>query len=236
MQKRKASSWVTAPWVSAAEGLGALAAEAACKASVASRMLWGLVALVVAASVLLRYNASAAAAAAAAGPVTAARPRAAVTVLLFLGLACGPAGYAAVNSVGGSGLRWLILWEAICAVHALASWYTALLYRALYGRPPGAPPPEKGEEAADGHLAAAEPSGAMAALPAVWLPAPWLRQVAFHSVLVFGLPVLAGVVPFLPAGEYTRLLALAARRAAAAAGLGRLLPPSFFADPYGDPW
>eukprot|EP00850_Spirogloea_muscicola_P004612 SM000020S05962 [mRNA] locus=s20:103061:106886:+ [translate_table: standard] len=106
----------------------------------------------------------------------------ATVLVLMLGGICAYFGKTAVDGVGARGLHWLACWWCLCGLHAFAIWNTRLLYRLLNGRP--------AEHAA-------QP-------PHCKLVPTWLRKLAFHSMLVIVLPLLAGVLPFVPLEDLWR--------------------------------
>eukprot|EP00959_Pyramimonas_sp_CCMP1952_P257215 5374322-Pyramimonas_sp.AAC.1 len=109
--------------------------------------------------------------------VLAHRSAAPLTVLLVvMGGACGAVGAGAISRAGGSGTVWLVLWEALCVVHAYAALTGAgdLLVRVLHGDPR---PPLEGKVAAAGLGLG-------------------VRSLLFHLALGYVLPVATGTLPF----------------------------------------
>ncbi|GAQ84352.1 hypothetical protein KFL_001850260 [Klebsormidium nitens] len=132
-----------------------------CQIAVTGRLGMGLVVGGFMASLLLRQNV--------AGSV---RVMPSTVLLLVLGAACGYAGKQAVDSVGGSGICWLVLWETLCALHTLALFPTGFVSSLLY-----------------------PPADARQQRPL--FVSPWVAQLTFHATVVAILPVAAGVLPFL---------------------------------------
>eukprot|EP00850_Spirogloea_muscicola_P004371 SM000018S03736 [mRNA] locus=s18:1108823:1112968:- [translate_table: standard] len=106
----------------------------------------------------------------------------ATVLVLMLGGICAYFGKTAVDGVGARGSHWLACWWCLCGLHAFAIWNTQLLYRLLNGRP--------------AEHAAQPPQGK--------LVPTWLRKLAFHTMLVIVLPLLAGVLPFVPLEDLWR--------------------------------
>lgn len=131
-----------------------------CHAVVITRMLFGLLLILVIAYSLLHRSAVSGSTM----PIT--------SILFLLGVACGIAGKLCVDSLGGSGYRWLIYWEALCLVHLFANLFPSILYRVLYGR----------VLAAHGKTA-------------ILLPY-WIRRYGFYLMLMLVLPTMAGLLPF----------------------------------------
>ncbi|XP_020704233.1 protein CPR-5 [Dendrobium catenatum] len=92
-----------------------------CHAVVITRMLFGLLMIVVIAYSLLQRSAISGSTM----PIT--------SILLLLGVACGIAGKLCVDSLGGSGYHWVIYWEALCLLHLFANIFPSILYFVLYG-------------------------------------------------------------------------------------------------------
>ncbi|XP_020575445.1 protein CPR-5 [Phalaenopsis equestris] len=129
-----------------------------CHAMVITRMLFGLLMILVIAYSLLQRSA------ASTMPIT--------SILLLLGFACGIAGKLCVDSLGGSGYRWVIYWELLCSLHLFANIFPSILYRLLYG-----------------HVLAAQSE-----TPVWWLYR--IRRYTFYVTLLLVLPTMAGLLPF----------------------------------------
>lgn len=146
----------------------------ACEVTVASRMFLGLGIISVVAASLLRKS------------VTGNSQAMPATILIVvMGGICGLAGKFAVDSMGGSGFHWLLLWETFCLVHATATCFTSTLYRVLYGLPPSA-------------------TGKRHRQP--YLMRPWWRRFWFHVTTVLVLPILTGLLPFARVREIVEVL------------------------------
>lgn len=148
----------------------------ACEVTVASRMFLGLGIISVVAASLLRKS------------VTSNSQAMPATILIVvLGGICGVAGKFAVDSMGGSGYHWLVLWETFCLVHTSATCLTATLYQILNGVPASA-------------------TGKSQRPP--YLMRPWWRRFWFHVITVLVLPILAGLLPFAHVREIVEVLGL----------------------------
>ncbi|KAK8971264.1 Protein CPR-5 [Platanthera guangdongensis] len=131
-----------------------------CHAVAITRMVFGLLMiLVMSYSLLQRSSVSQSTM-----PVT--------SILFLLGIACGIAGKLCIDSLGGSGYRWLVYWETLCLIHLFANLFPSLLYRALYGR----------ILVTGGERAVRTPY--------------WIRKYAFYCTLLLVLPTMAGLLPF----------------------------------------
>ncbi len=96
-----------------------------CNLTVAVRMFIGLGIISMVAATLLRKS------------VTSSSQAMPATILLIvLGGLCGFAGKFAVDSMGGSGYHWLLVWESLCVIHASTTCFTPYLYWLLNGAPP----------------------------------------------------------------------------------------------------
>lgn len=135
-----------------------------CEVTVAARMFLGLGVISVVAVSLLRKSVS-----------SSSQAMPATILIVVLGGICGVAGKFAVDSLGGSGYHWLLVWETFCLVHTSAACFTSTLYRFLNGAP----------------LSATSRSHQQP-----YYVKPWLRRLCFHVVIVLVLPTLAGLFPF----------------------------------------
>lgn len=145
-----------------------------CEVTVASRMFLGLGIISVVAASLLRKS------------VTSNSQAMPATILIVvLGGICGFAGKFAVESMGGSGYHWLLLWEIFCLVHTAATCFTSTLYRILNGVPRSA-------------------TGKSHRQP--YFMRPWWRRFWFHCIVVLVLPILAGLLPFAHFREIVEVL------------------------------
>lgn len=130
-----------------------------CHVSVTGRISFGLVLVAVVASSLLRRS------------VTSSSQAMPATILIIvLGGICGFIGKVSVDSLGGSGNQWWVVWGAFCFLHAIINCFTPSVWRLLHLSPTSVK--------------------ARFGLPF------WIRQLAFHITLVLVLPVLAGLLPF----------------------------------------
>lgn len=132
-----------------------------CHVLALSRMFFGLAMVVaIAYFVFQRYSVST--------PTTMP-----VTFILLLGFLCGIAGMLCVDTLGGSGLCWLLYWEVLCLVHFWANIFPSVLYQLLYG--PISVSPVK----AEGRL----------------VPY-WFRRFMFNIIISIIYPALCGLLPF----------------------------------------
>ncbi|MCO5553416.1 hypothetical protein L7F22_006937 [Adiantum nelumboides] len=130
-----------------------------CQLTVTGRILIGSILVGVVAQSLLRRSVT-----------NSSQAMPATILIIVLGGLCGFIGKVSVDSLGGSGNRWWIVWGTFCLLHALVNCFTPSIYRLLHGSP---------------------------TRPKFKLGPPfWLRRLAFHSTLVLFLPVLAGLLPF----------------------------------------
>ncbi|KAF3440450.1 hypothetical protein FNV43_RR18734 [Rhamnella rubrinervis] len=115
--KESRSWWIPNPMSSFNSGLHILM----CQVQVVSRMLFGILVIIVIAYLLLQRS-------------TTSRQTMPVTfILLLLGVACGFAGKLCIDTLGGSGYLWLMYWETFCLVHFFCNVYTSTLFFILYG-------------------------------------------------------------------------------------------------------
>lgn len=144
-----------------------------CEVTVASRMFLGLGIISIVAASLLRKS------------VTSSSQAMPATILIIvLGGLCGIAGKFAVDSMGGSGFHWLLIWEALCLIHASATCFTSFVYWLLNGSP------QSTSRKRRFHC----------------FVSPWLRRLLFHITVVLILPAMAGLLPFAPVREVLRML------------------------------
>ena len=131
-----------------------------CHITVAGRILIGSIVVAFVAASLLRRS------------VTSSSQRMPATILIIvLGVICGFAGKLSVDSLGGNGMKWLVMWELFCVLHALANCYAPFFYHLLHGSP------------------------SMARKRRMGIPF-WFRRLFFHFLMVLILPILAGQLPF----------------------------------------
>eukprot|EP01018_Ginkgo_biloba_P029319 Gb_29176 [translate_table: standard] len=139
----------------------------ACGITVVSRMLAGIFAVAAIAYSLLRQTVA-----------SSSQTMPATVIIIVLGGVCGWAGKLSVDSLGGNGFHWLLLWEVLCILHAFANCFTSYLVRILNGPTSG--------------------SVGFNLIPV------WIRNFAFHTILAFVLPVMAGLTPFAPVMDWTK--------------------------------
>lgn len=130
-----------------------------CHITVAGRILIGSIVVAVVASSLLRRSIT-----------SSSQSMPATILIIILGGVCGFAGKLAVDTIGGSGIRWLVAWEIFCMLHALTNCFTPSVYSVLHGSPSS--------------------TRAKFGIPF------WFRRLSFHIIMVLVLPVLAGQLPF----------------------------------------
>ncbi|KAG0492478.1 hypothetical protein HPP92_005876 [Vanilla planifolia] len=118
MPRESKSWWMPKPMASFSSGWQMLR----CQAVAITRMLFGLLMILVIAYSLFQRSA-------------VVGPTMPVTfILLLLGVACGIAGKLCVDTLGGNGYVWLIYWEGLCLIHLFANIFPSVLHRLLYGR------------------------------------------------------------------------------------------------------
>eukprot|EP01018_Ginkgo_biloba_P038938 Gb_37504 [translate_table: standard] len=146
----------------------------ACELTVLCRMLVGLAVIAIIASALLRHTA---ASSSQAMPTT--------IIMIVLGGICGLAGKFSVDSLGGSGFHWLVLWEVLCFLHALSACFTPSLFRILN-----------------------DPASSPVGIRKRALIPPWIRKFVFHTILLLVLPVTAGLTPFASTRDWAKHFSL----------------------------
>lgn len=154
------SSWLHIDWFY--NSLNSLAGQLqafTCQVTVAGRILVGLAIVAIVASSLLRQSVT-----------SCSQSMPATIIIIVLGGVCGFAGKMSVDSLGGNGIRWLIVWEMFCALHALATCFTPFVFKIINGSP--------------------------SSKKATFQIPFWFRRFAFHFILVLVLPVMAGQLPF----------------------------------------
>ncbi|KAG7026808.1 Protein CPR-5, partial [Cucurbita argyrosperma subsp. argyrosperma] len=157
------SWWIPNPMASLNNGLHMLS----CQVQVVSRMAFGVILILAIAYLLLQRSS----ASNQAMPVT--------FIVLLLGVACGLAGKLCIDTLGGSGLHWLMYWETLCILHLFANIFTSTLFRILHG-------PVKVSQGKNGNTI---------------LPY-WIRRAVFYALLLVFLPLLCGLLPFAGVGEW----------------------------------
>lgn len=102
-----------------------------------------------------------------------------VTSILLLGFICGFFGKLCVDTLGGSGLYWLLHWETLCLIHFFADVYPSALYRLLYGPVCVSPIKTQGR-----------------------VVPYWLRRFMFNIILAIIYPAMTGLLPFASFGDW----------------------------------
>ncbi|XP_058089628.1 protein CPR-5 [Magnolia sinica] len=115
--KESKSWWVPNPMSSVTSGFHSLK----CHATVLSRMLFGVLMILVIAYSLLQRSA------------TSRQTMPVTVILLLLGVVCGFFGKLCVDTLGGSGYCWLLHWETLCLLHFFANVCTPFLFCILHG-------------------------------------------------------------------------------------------------------
>ncbi|KAI4383498.1 hypothetical protein MLD38_009331 [Melastoma candidum] len=117
LNRASKSWWIPEPVASLNSGFQMLS----CQVQVLSRMLFGILMILVIAYLLLQRS-------------TASSQSMPITfLLLLLGVVCGYAGKLCVDTLGGSGYHWLFFWEAMCLVHFFSNICTSSLFIILHG-------------------------------------------------------------------------------------------------------
>ncbi|XP_047314547.1 protein CPR-5 isoform X2 [Impatiens glandulifera] len=96
-----------------------------------------------------------------------------VTSVLLLAVACGFSGKLCIDTLGGSGYHWLLLWELLCFIHFLSNVCASVVFYILHGP----------------ILVNQTSINRRTIFPY------WIRQVMFYGLLIF-LPLSCGLVPF----------------------------------------
>ncbi|KAF3510206.1 hypothetical protein F2Q69_00004777 [Brassica cretica] len=99
-------------------------------------------------------------------------------IVIFLGIVCGLPGKFCVDTLGGDGKLWLLLWETFCVLQFVANVFTLAFYRLMYG-----PVTTQG-----GRCDTMVPY--------------WARRSVFFALVVLALPVMNGLLPFATYGEW----------------------------------
>jgi hypothetical protein len=105
-------------------------------------------------------------------------------IVLFLGVVCGLPGKFCVDTLGGDGKLWLLLWEMFCLLQFLANVFTLGLYGLLYG-------PRRTVSHGVGSSRCNN----------VMFPY-WVRRSFFFVLILFVLPASNGLLPFAAFGEW----------------------------------
>ena len=138
-----------------------------CQVQVVSRMAFGVIMILVIIYLLLRRSA------------TSTRAMPVTFTVLLLGVACGLVGKLCVDTLGGNGLHWLMIWETLCLMHLFSNVFTSTLCLILNG-------PMDVSQGKNHHTI---------------LPY-WFRRVVFYTVLLVFMPLLCGLIPFASISEW----------------------------------
>ncbi|KAK4356615.1 hypothetical protein RND71_025586 [Anisodus tanguticus] len=138
-----------------------------CQVQVLSRMLFGAFMILAIAYLLLQRSA------------TSNQTMPVTFILLLLGVGCGFAGKFCIDTLGGSGYRWLIYWETLCLLHFFSNVFISTLFLIL-----------------NGPVTVSEKSTRDRTFPY------WMRRSMFYTTLLLFLPLLCGLMPFAGAGEW----------------------------------
>ncbi|XVF58660.1 hypothetical protein PTKIN_Ptkin07bG0084100 [Pterospermum kingtungense] len=111
------SWWIPKPVSSLSSGFHTLK----CQVEVISRMMFGVLMILVVAYLLIQRSA------------TSKQTMPVTFILLLLGIACGLAGKFCVDTLGGNGYYWLFYWEILCLLHFLSNAFTSVLFLILHG-------------------------------------------------------------------------------------------------------
>lgn len=103
-------------------------------------------------------------------------------IVLFLGIFCGISGKLCVDTLGGNGKLWLIVWEVFCLFQFVANVFTLALYSLMFGRINGT-----------------QSSRCNSMFPY------WARRSVLYVVILFVLPAINGLLPFATFGEWRDL-------------------------------
>ncbi|CAI9271901.1 unnamed protein product [Lactuca saligna] len=161
------SWWIPKPMATFSSGLQTLR----CQVQVIVRWLFGLLMIGAITYVLLRRS----------GSTNQTMP---ITfILLLLGGVCGVAGKFCIDTLGGSGYRWLIYWEVLCLVHFFSNVCTSMLFRILHGP-----------------VAVTVTDGSISSK----LFPYWFRRLVFYAVVLVYLPLACGMIPFAGPVEWFR--------------------------------
>ncbi|PHT31961.1 hypothetical protein CQW23_28298 [Capsicum baccatum] len=138
-----------------------------CQVQVLSRMLFGAFMILAIAYLLLQRSAT-------------SNPTMPVTfILLLLGVGCGFAGKFCIDTLGGSGYRWLIYWESLCLLHFFSNVCISALFLIL-----------------NGPVIVSEKNTRDRTFPY------WMRRSMFYTTTLLFLPLLCGLMPFAGPGEW----------------------------------
>lgn len=103
-------------------------------------------------------------------------------IVLFLGIVCGLPGKFCVDTLGGNGKLWLVLWEMFCLLQFVANVFTLAMYGLIYG------PITVTQETKQSRCSTTVPY--------------WVRRSFFFVLIMLVLPVINGLLPFASFGEW----------------------------------
>ncbi|PHU00551.1 hypothetical protein BC332_30338 [Capsicum chinense] len=138
-----------------------------CQFQVLSRMLFGAFMILAIAYLLLQRSA------------TSNQTMPVTSILLLLGVGCGFAGKFCIDTLGGSGYRWLIYWESLCLLHFFSNVCISALFLIL-----------------NGPVIVSEKNTRDRTFPY------WMRRSMFYTTTLLFLPLLCGLMPFAGPGEW----------------------------------
>ncbi|KAJ4842412.1 hypothetical protein Tsubulata_039878 [Turnera subulata] len=157
------SWWIPRPFSSVNSELQTLR----CQVQVVSRMLFGILMILAITYLLLQRS------------VTSQQATPITFIFLLLGVACGFAGKLGIDTLGGSGAKWLLYWEILCLVHFTSNFWISACFRVLYGP-----------------VAVTDGMKHNAMIPF------WFRRFVFYAVVLMFLPLCCGLLPFGNPGEW----------------------------------
>ncbi|KAH1125924.1 hypothetical protein AAZX31_06G139000 [Glycine max] len=138
-----------------------------CQVQVMSRMAFGILMIFAVAYLLLQRS------------TTTSQTMPVTFILLMLGIFCGYCGKLCVETLGGSGIVWLLYWEIMCLLHFLSLCWTSALFRILHG--PVTPSQTMEENT---------------------ILRYWIRRVLFYAAMLVFLPLFCGLMPFASLGQW----------------------------------
>lgn len=138
-----------------------------CQVQVMSRMAFGILMIFAVAYLLLQRS------------TTTSQTMPVTFILLLLGIFCGYCGKLCVETLGGSGIVWLLYWEIMCLLHFLSLCWTSALFRILHG--PVTPSQTMEENT---------------------ILRYWIRRVLFYAAMLVFLPLFCGLMPFASLGQW----------------------------------
>ncbi|KAJ6419537.1 hypothetical protein OIU84_029607 [Salix udensis] len=139
-----------------------------CQVQVVSQMAFGILIIIAVAFLLVQRSS------------TQQRTMPITFILLLLGAVCGFTGKLCVDTLGGSGLLWLLYWEAMCTLQFFSNVCTSTLFWLLHGPV----------------IAIAQGTKPNTICPY------WLRQSLFYATSLLVLPLCCGLLPFASPGEW----------------------------------